>query len=244
MQHQRIQLTIKQSTMALTRGLKVKTQTPPSEKCLFLTLPPELRVRIYHLLIQTDSKRPILIRGPSVSKIGRLAISRRNIPTLFIFTCRQIKNEIVALYCQLNIFKFVTRPRDYAWSEEAFESKPVCPWWLADHIPAMRNFHVTVDHNHYLHIALSNGLENATVHLFGYDRLGRSQGSELESTRGFEAAIHRLIAAAADEAEEKGADLILNEETLARLLLLTDERRMPFYRAMFLEELDSARANS
>lgn len=232
------------ATMVLTRSVKTKTQTPPSVKCLFLTLPPELRVRIYHLLIHTNSKRFIFVSGIGVSKVGSDQISKKNIPTSFMFACQQIKDEILTLYCKLNAFQFIALPSGFHGLTQALKLKQICPWWLNDHIAAMRHVRIWVDAFHYFEIDLRKGLGAAIVHSLRVDIFMTSPWASQDFTHNLASAMHRLLHGAAREAEARGAESVLNAKILEELLKVTEElRRVPRMKPS-AEQLSQGQTNS
>jgi len=121
----------------------------PSE-CLLLTLPAELRERIYRYALKGQMpdycvfvRTGYLYSRPAAPLIAPL-----------LATCRQIKHEGVPIFFQDNIFCFRIGKRKYSESSIDFSA---CKMY-APYIPHMRHIRILVDQLSFL-LELEKGLE-------------------------------------------------------------------------------------
>lgn len=144
-------LTSAQLIMVQTRGqlAKVGTHIPPPTKCLLLTLPAELRIRIYEYAMPTCPNSIIFIR--------KNGIQQKYKPGSLIFTCRQIKDEALAVFFKINTFEFSPH-----WLQVPLKTPcdRICRGLIGRNLFATKTIEIATDIHRTLRIDLSHGLEN------------------------------------------------------------------------------------
>lgn len=219
-------------TRTMRASILQKTHNPPLNKCLLLVLPAELRVRIYELLIPPKSTSGLVVKALGISKPGRKTISRSNIPIALIFTCRQIKDEVMTIYCKSNAFKFGHGTTDYIRLTTQItpirNADEICPWWIGDHIRVMRNIRVWTCGELFFQIDVGTSLSTSTVQLVTGDGTPRS----IHNSPAVEKFHDKLRTTILDflkdvtlEARTLGIEAVLDKDNLTELLVSMDNVR-------------------